>query len=100
VQKEVHFLVDTTRTADYAFHASSGVRKKTKDANVPIGNEDRMKCVRLLAEEVAPALREYGKELGLPDPYEQEPGMVRTFAGANRLPVVDRDLLPSLGLQF
>ena len=42
----------------------------------PVGNEDPMKCVRLLAEEVAPALHEYGKELGLPDPYEQEPGMV------------------------
>ena len=66
----------------------------------PVGNEDRMKCVRLLAEEVAPALREYGKELGLPDPYEQEPGIVRAFAGANRLLVVDRDPLPSLGLQF
>lgn len=66
----------------------------------PVGNQDRMSCVRLLAEEVAPALREYGKELGLPDPYEQEPGMVRAFAGANRLPVVDRDPLPSLGLQF
>ena len=66
----------------------------------PVCNEDRMKCVRLLAEEVAPALREYGKELGLPDPYEQEPGIVRAFAGANRLLVVDRDPLPSLGLQF
>jgi hypothetical protein len=44
-----------------------------------VDNKDRMKCVSLLAEEVVPALREYGKELGLSDPYEHEPGMVRTF---------------------
>ena len=65
-------------------------------------HENRLfhRAARLLAQGVAPALREYGNELGLPDPYEQEPGMVRAFAGANRLPAVDRDPLPSLGLQF
>ncbi len=66
----------------------------------PVGNDDRLKCVRLLAEEVAPALRDYAKEIGLPDPYERTPGTVKVHAGASRLPVVDRDPLPSLGLQF
>ena len=35
-----------------------------------IDHEDSMSCIRLLGQEVLPAIREYAKELGLTDPYE------------------------------
>jgi alkanesulfonate monooxygenase SsuD/methylene tetrahydromethanopterin reductase-like flavin-dependent oxidoreductase (luciferase family) len=66
----------------------------------PVSNQDRMISMKLLAEEVSPAIREYAKELDLPDPYEREPGIMKAYAGAHRLPVVDRSPLDSLGLKF
>ncbi|MGE0540475.1 MAG: LLM class flavin-dependent oxidoreductase [Dehalococcoidia bacterium] len=35
-----------------------------------IDHEDSMTCIRLLGQEVLPAIREYAKELGLKDPFE------------------------------
>ena len=35
-----------------------------------VGHEDSMTCIRLLGQEVMPALREIGKELGLASPFE------------------------------
>ena len=64
----------------------------------PVSNADRLTSIRLMAQEVVPAIREYAKELDLPDPYERTPGEVRAYAGARRLPVVDREPLASLGL--
>ena len=64
----------------------------------PVSNTDRLTSIRLMAQEVVPALREYAKEIDLPDPYERTPGEVRAYAGANRLPVVDREPLASLCL--
>jgi len=64
----------------------------------PVGNKDRMTSMRLIAEEVMPAIREYAKAFDLPDPYERTPGVVKTHAGAKRAPVVDRSPLASLGL--
>jgi alkanesulfonate monooxygenase SsuD/methylene tetrahydromethanopterin reductase-like flavin-dependent oxidoreductase (luciferase family) len=66
----------------------------------PVSNQDRMTSMRLLAEEVSPAVREYAKELDLPDPYERDPGSVKAYAGAHRLPVVDRSPIESLNLSF
>jgi alkanesulfonate monooxygenase SsuD/methylene tetrahydromethanopterin reductase-like flavin-dependent oxidoreductase (luciferase family) len=40
----------------------------------PVGAENRKTSIRLLGEEVIPALREHGKKLGLTDPYECKPG--------------------------
>ena len=40
----------------------------------PIPAADRMKCLRLLAEEVIPAVRDYGKDIGIVDPFERAPG--------------------------
>ncbi|MBI3245199.1 MAG: LLM class flavin-dependent oxidoreductase [Deltaproteobacteria bacterium] len=65
-----------------------------------VSNQDRMTSMRLLAEEVSPAVREYAKDLDLPDPYEKEPGIVKAYAGAHRLPVVDRTPINSLNLSF
>jgi hypothetical protein len=40
----------------------------------PSPREDRMTCLKLLGTEVMPAVREIGKELGLADPFEVQPG--------------------------
>ena len=40
----------------------------------PISHEDRMTSLRLLGQEVLPAMREISEELGLVGPYEREPG--------------------------
>ncbi len=62
------------------------------------GNEDRMRSVQLLGEEVMPALREYAKEIGLVDPFEREPGSVALSHGTERAPVIDRGPLKEMGL--
>ena len=40
----------------------------------PVGHEDRMTSIRLLGEEVLPAMRSIAEELDLPGPYERLPG--------------------------
>jgi alkanesulfonate monooxygenase SsuD/methylene tetrahydromethanopterin reductase-like flavin-dependent oxidoreductase (luciferase family) len=65
----------------------------------PVSNDDRMTSMRLLAQEVVPAMREYAKELELPDSYERTPGSVKANAGVARAPVVDRGPIEALGLQ-
>ena len=40
----------------------------------PVSFEDRMTSIRLLGQEVLPAVREIGKELGILDPFERKPG--------------------------
>jgi alkanesulfonate monooxygenase SsuD/methylene tetrahydromethanopterin reductase-like flavin-dependent oxidoreductase (luciferase family) len=55
-----------------------------------VSNADRMTSIRLMAEEVSPAIREYAKEIDLLDPYERPPGAVTLQAETQRLPVVDR----------
>ncbi|MBI2800696.1 MAG: LLM class flavin-dependent oxidoreductase [Gammaproteobacteria bacterium] len=42
----------------------------------PVPREERLKCLRLLAHEVVPALREHAKTLGIVDPFERKPGSV------------------------
>jgi alkanesulfonate monooxygenase SsuD/methylene tetrahydromethanopterin reductase-like flavin-dependent oxidoreductase (luciferase family) len=61
-----------------------------------VNNEERQNSMRLFAQEVMPAVREYAKELNLTDPFERFPGSVRLPAGVARLPVVDRTPLASL----
>ena len=63
-----------------------------------VSNEDRLTCVRLLAQEVVPAIREYAKEIELLDPDERQPGTVPVQAGTRRAPVVDRDALAAAGV--
>ncbi len=64
----------------------------------PVSNRDRMMSMRLLADEVVPALREYATAIDLPDPYERTPGSVKLQAGVAWAPVVERGPLSSLGL--
>jgi hypothetical protein len=42
----------------------------------PLPWDERQKCLRLLSEEVVPALREHGRSLGLVDPFHRKPGSV------------------------
>ena len=63
----------------------------------PVGNEDRLRSMELMGKYVVPALREYAKELELPDPFERTPGSVKLRAGEKRLPVVDRGPLAKMG---
>jgi hypothetical protein len=65
----------------------------------PVGNEDRMTSMRLIAQEVMPAIRDYGKEIGLLDPYERTPGSVKLQAGVSWAPVIDREPIEALGLR-
>jgi alkanesulfonate monooxygenase SsuD/methylene tetrahydromethanopterin reductase-like flavin-dependent oxidoreductase (luciferase family) len=41
----------------------------------PMSYQDRKTCLRLLGEEVLPAVREMAKEFDLPGPFEQAPGI-------------------------
>ncbi|MGH7864406.1 MAG: LLM class flavin-dependent oxidoreductase [Candidatus Binataceae bacterium] len=65
----------------------------------PVRNEDRLTSMRLFAQEVIPALREYAKEIDLPDSFQRTPGSVKLQTGASRTPVVDRAPLTELGLR-
>ena len=63
-----------------------------------VSNEDRLTSIRLMAQEVMPAIREYAKEIDLPDPFERIPGTVTLQAETQPAPVVDREPLAELGL--
>src|SRR5215813_7290208 len=65
----------------------------------PVSNADRMTSMRLIAQEVTPAIREYAKDIDLPDPDERTPGSVMLPAGISWAPVTDRSPLASLGLR-
>jgi len=54
----------------------------------PMTTDERRTCLRLLGEEVLPAMREMAKELDLPGPYEQKPGIRPLPASGKRDPVV------------
>ncbi len=62
----------------------------------PMTREERTSCIRLLGEEVVPALREMGKEMGLVDPFTQKPGMRPLAAGVKPVPVGDAGALKDL----
>jgi alkanesulfonate monooxygenase SsuD/methylene tetrahydromethanopterin reductase-like flavin-dependent oxidoreductase (luciferase family) len=50
----------------------------------PVSFEDRMTSIRLLGQEVIPAVREIGKELGIVDQFERKPGSRPLTAGTRR----------------
>ena len=54
----------------------------------PMSFEDRKTCLRLLGEEVLPAMREMAKEFDLPGPFEKLPGQRPLPASGKRDPVV------------
>jgi hypothetical protein len=54
--------------------------------------------MKLIAQEVIPALKEHARAIDLPDALERTPGSVKLRAGVSRLPVSDRGPLKELGL--
>ncbi|MFN0093035.1 MAG: LLM class flavin-dependent oxidoreductase [Acidimicrobiales bacterium] len=64
----------------------------------PVEPEDRMTSIRLIANEVMPAIREWGNEIGLTDPFQRAPMSRKYVAGSQREPVVDRSVLETIKL--
>jgi alkanesulfonate monooxygenase SsuD/methylene tetrahydromethanopterin reductase-like flavin-dependent oxidoreductase (luciferase family) len=61
-----------------------------------VSHEARMTNLRLLGEHVVPELRRYADELELPSMFERKPGSVKIPEGAERLPIVDMDVLEEI----
>jgi alkanesulfonate monooxygenase SsuD/methylene tetrahydromethanopterin reductase-like flavin-dependent oxidoreductase (luciferase family) len=59
----------------------------------PVSVEDRLTNVRLMGQEVLPAMREYAKQLGIKDPFELAPGSRPYTAGTKRDSLVDLEAL-------
>ena len=64
----------------------------------PVGNEDRQTSMRLIAQEIIPALKEHAKSIDLLDAFERKPGSIKLTSGTSRRPVSDRGPLKELGL--
>jgi hypothetical protein len=75
---KIRRILETLRPSVFGFFATQG----------PVSLEDRMTNIRMLGQEVLPAVREMGKELGLVDPFEREPGSRPYIAGTAREPLV------------
>jgi alkanesulfonate monooxygenase SsuD/methylene tetrahydromethanopterin reductase-like flavin-dependent oxidoreductase (luciferase family) len=69
-------LLEETRPSIMGFWAADGF----------VSHEDTRTCIRLLGQEVLPALREIGKELGLNSPFEAQSPVSRAFPEASRIP--------------
>jgi alkanesulfonate monooxygenase SsuD/methylene tetrahydromethanopterin reductase-like flavin-dependent oxidoreductase (luciferase family) len=78
VLPKIRRILETLRPSVFGFFATQG----------PVSFADRMTNIRLLGQEVLPAVREYGKELGLLDPFEREPGSRPYTPGTQRDPLV------------
>jgi hypothetical protein len=62
-------LLEETRPSIMGFWAADGF----------VSHQDTRTCIRLLGQEVLPALREIGKELGLWSPFEANSPVSRAF---------------------
>jgi alkanesulfonate monooxygenase SsuD/methylene tetrahydromethanopterin reductase-like flavin-dependent oxidoreductase (luciferase family) len=66
---KIRRLLEETRPSIVGFWGSDGF----------VRNEDARTCIRLLGEEVLPAVREIGKELGLWSPFEANAPVSQAF---------------------
>jgi hypothetical protein len=64
----------------------------------PVPNADRQTSMRLIAQEIIPALKEHAKSIDLVDALERTPGSIKLTTGTSRRPVSDRGPLKELGL--
>lgn len=62
-------------------------------AQGPLTTEQRMNSIRLMGQEVLPALREIARGLGIVDPFERQPGSRQYITGTQLEPLVDLDAL-------
>jgi alkanesulfonate monooxygenase SsuD/methylene tetrahydromethanopterin reductase-like flavin-dependent oxidoreductase (luciferase family) len=65
------------------------------EASPIMTHEETLNSMRLIGQEVLPAVREMGKELGLIDPYERQPGSRPLPPSGVWEPVSDASALPS-----
>ncbi len=61
---KIRHILETIRPGIFAMWHTHG----------PISPEDRMTSIRLMGDEILPAMHSMAEELGLPGPYEREPG--------------------------
>jgi alkanesulfonate monooxygenase SsuD/methylene tetrahydromethanopterin reductase-like flavin-dependent oxidoreductase (luciferase family) len=80
-------IIDVLRPGIFAFWNNDG----------PISTEARRTSIRLLGQEVIPALREHAKTLGLNDPFEVKPGSRKLSATGKPDPVANREALAARG---
>jgi alkanesulfonate monooxygenase SsuD/methylene tetrahydromethanopterin reductase-like flavin-dependent oxidoreductase (luciferase family) len=80
-------ILDVLRPGIFAFWNNDG----------PISTEARRTSIRLLGQEVIPALREHAKTLGLNDPFEVKPGSRKLSSTGKPDPVANREALAALG---
>jgi len=78
VLKRIRYMLETLRPGIFGIWYHHG----------PMELKDRMTCLRLLGEEVLPAMREMAKEFGLPGPFEVKPGSRPLPASGKRDAVV------------
>ena len=70
-------MLEETRPSIYGIWGNDGT----------VSNKDARTCIRLLGQEVMPAMREIGKGLGLNDPFEVEaPVHLRYSTDLKQLP--------------
>jgi alkanesulfonate monooxygenase SsuD/methylene tetrahydromethanopterin reductase-like flavin-dependent oxidoreductase (luciferase family) len=78
VLKRIRFMLESLRPGIFGVWYHHG----------PMTFDDRKTCLRLLGQEVLPAMREIAKELDLPGPYEVKPGSRPLPASGKRNSVV------------
>ena len=64
----------------------------------PISNQDRQNSMRLMAKEVAPAIKEFAGTIGLVDAITRPPRQSKIQAETKRAPVSDKGPVKELGL--
>jgi hypothetical protein len=62
----------------------------------PVPAKDRMRCLQLLNSDVIPAMRDFGKSIGLVDPFKRAPGSRPLRPGVAPEPVSNADALASM----
>ena len=74
---KLRHVLEETRPSIYGIWGNDGT----------VSPEDARTCIRLLGQEVMPAMREIGKELGLVDPFEKNaPVHLRYSTDRQRMP--------------
>jgi hypothetical protein len=77
VIERLKFVVQNTRPGIMGIWGNDG----------NVSKEDRQRCIKLLCSEVMPAIKEYGKSLGLTDPWEANAPVHLKYSTDLRSPV-------------
>ncbi|MGH7839926.1 MAG: LLM class flavin-dependent oxidoreductase [Candidatus Binataceae bacterium] len=83
VMPKIRLIMETLRPGVFGMFTIQG----------PVSVKDRLNNVRLMGQEVLPAMREIAKELGIKDPFEVAPGSRPYTAGTKRDSLVDLEAL-------